>query len=145
MFVQGSVILAAAAHLAHDAGAARVLTEAVSRIARLWQLSNARLGGITGLSDSALGPPARWIHPTDFAPTQALGAAARETGIAVIRVPSARRAGGINAAVLDPLALVASPRPHSSWAFLTIDNGPIAIRELSSQALHFTPAQFDLV
>lgn len=35
---------------AHDPDAARVLTEAVARIGEFWQLSNARLGGIVGLS-----------------------------------------------------------------------------------------------
>lgn len=34
----------------HDPNAARVLTEAVGRIGEFWQLSNARLGGIVGLS-----------------------------------------------------------------------------------------------
>lgn len=34
----------------HERQASRVLTEAVGRIAELWQLSNARLGGIIGLS-----------------------------------------------------------------------------------------------
>jgi hypothetical protein len=35
---------------ARDAEASRVLSEAVGRIAELWQLSNARLGAIVGLS-----------------------------------------------------------------------------------------------
>ncbi|KQT31172.1 hypothetical protein ASG29_14395 [Sphingomonas sp. Leaf412] len=34
----------------HDPDAARVLTEAVARIGEFWDLSNARLGGIVGLS-----------------------------------------------------------------------------------------------
>lgn len=42
--------MATAAPLAHHPDAARVLSEAVARIAAIWQLSNARLGAIVGLS-----------------------------------------------------------------------------------------------
>lgn len=42
--------MATAAPLAHHPDVARVLSEAVARIAGIWQLSNARLGAIVGLS-----------------------------------------------------------------------------------------------
>ncbi|WCT73458.1 RES family NAD+ phosphorylase [Sphingomonas naphthae] len=84
-------------------------------------------------------PPGRWTHPDDYTATQALAADARRAGIAAIRAPSARDAGGVNLAVLDPAALVPPPRAHSSWAFLAIDDGLLAAREMSDEALRFTP------
>lgn len=42
--------MATAVSATHDTDASRVLSEAVSRIAYFWQLSNARLGAILGLS-----------------------------------------------------------------------------------------------
>ena len=84
--------------------------------------------------------PGRWTHPSDYRATQALGTAARQAMLAAIRAPSARHAGGINLAVLDPAALKPPPRPHSSWAFLATETadghqGLIATREMSDQAL----------
>lgn len=81
--------------------------------------------------------PGRWTHPRDYGATQGLGRAARTAGLAAIRAPSARHAGGINLAVLDPAALRPPPRPHSSWAFLATETGLIATREMSDQALRF--------
>lgn len=84
----------------------------------------------------------RWTHPEDYTATQALGRAARAAGVGAIRAPSARRAGGVNVAVLAPAALVPPPRAHSSWAFLSVPDGHggdalIATREMSDQALRF--------
>ncbi|WEK44540.1 MAG: RES family NAD+ phosphorylase [Candidatus Sphingomonas colombiensis] len=89
-------------------------------------------------------PPGRWTHPSDYAPTQALAAVARLAGVAAIRTPSARRAGGVNVAVLDPAALIPPPRPHSSWAFLATSDGLLATREMSDEAWRFTPAEFGI-
>lgn len=89
-------------------------------------------------------PPGRWTHPSDYAPTQALAADARAAGIAAIRAPSARDSGGVNVAVLDPAALRPPHRPHSSWAFLVTGGGLLATREMSDQALRFTPAGFGI-
>jgi len=84
----------------------------------------------------------RWTHPTDYAPTQALGAVARAAGVAAIRAPSTRAADGVNLAVLDPAALVPPPRPHSSWAFLaTPEGGPLAAREGGGPALRFVAVE----
>lgn len=85
-------------------------------------------------------PADRWTHPSDYRATQALAAAARAAGMAAIRAPSARRAGGINLAVLDPAALVPPPTPHSSWAFLATDDGLIATREMRDEAMRFDAA-----
>lgn len=89
--------------------------------------------------------PGRWTHPSDYAATQALGAQARAAGIAAIRAPSARDAGGVNLAVLDPAALVPPPMTHSSWAYLATGAGLIATREMSEEALRFTNAGFGIV
>ena len=40
--------------------------------------------------------------------------------------------------MLDPVALVPPPGPHSSWAFLATDDGLIAIREMGGVAMRFT-------
>ena len=79
----------------------------------------------------------RWTHPTDYSATQQLAADARSIGVEALRAPSARRAGGINVAVLEPAALVPPPRPHSSWAFLAIDEGLIATREMGGATFRF--------
>lgn len=79
----------------------------------------------------------RWDDPDDYSATQALGTAARVAGVAALRAPSARRASGVNVAVLDPAALVLPPRPHSSWAFLAVGDSLLATREMSDQALRF--------
>lgn len=79
----------------------------------------------------------RWVHSSDYAATQALAASAREADVAAIRAPSARRAGGVNVAVLDAGALKPPPKPHSSWALLVMDDGLLASRELSDQVMRF--------
>ena len=79
----------------------------------------------------------RWTHPTDYSATQRLATEARELGVAAMRAPSARRRGGINVAVLEPVALVPPPKPHSSWAFLASEDGLIATREMGAATLRF--------
>ncbi len=96
------------------------------------------------LTQAPFTPETRWTHPTDYTATQALAAQARAAGIAALRAPSARRAGGVNVAVLDPAALVPPPAPHSSWAFLATDDGLIAAREMRAEALRFTAAGFGI-
>lgn len=86
----------------------------------------------------------RWAHPTDYGATQQIAAEARVAGAEAIRAPSARRAGGINLAVLQPSVLVPPPKPHSSWAFLASDEGLLATREMSADALRFTWTEFGL-
>ena len=97
--------------------------------------------------DLTLGELARrseaWTHPTDYAATQQLAADAREIGVMAIRAPSARLRDGINLAVLDPVALVPPPSPHSSWAFTAADDTFIATREMSATAMRFTVDGFD--
>ena len=86
----------------------------------------------------------RWTHSTDYAATQQLAAEAREIGVMAIRAPSARRRDGINLAVLDPVALVPPPKPHSSWAFTAADGGLFATREMTATAMRFTADGFNL-
>ena len=85
-----------------------------------------------------------WTHPTDYSATQQLAADAREIGVMAIRAPSARRRDGINLAVLEPVALVPPPKPHSSWAFTVANGGLIATREMTATAMRFTADEFDL-
>lgn len=86
----------------------------------------------------------RWTHPTDYAATQQIAAEARMAGAEAIRAPSARRTGGTNLAVLLPGVLVPPPKPHSSWAFLVSDEGLLATREMSADALRFAWTDFGL-
>lgn len=87
-------------------------------------------------------PPGRWTHRSDYLGTQALAVRARAEHIAVIRAPSARHLDGINVAVLHAGALIPPPRPHSSWAFLAVGDGLVATRDMSAEALRFTPEDF---
>lgn len=87
---------------------------------------------------------ALWTHPSDYSAAQALGAEARKAGILALRAPSARRGGGHNVAVLDPVALTPPPRPHSSWALLATEDGLIASREMSTTAMRFTARELGL-
>ena len=90
------------------------------------------------LATGSLGSDAdRWTHPNDYSATQQLAADARMIGVEAIRAPSARRNGGINVAILDPAALIPSPKSHSSWAFLITDDCLIATRETGGMALRF--------
>jgi hypothetical protein len=80
---------------------------------------------------------ARWADPDDYTATQEVAVQARAAGVAALRAPSARRDGGVNVAVLDPVALIPPPRSHSSWAFLATPDGLIATREMSEQAVRY--------
>ena len=59
-------------------------------------------------------------------------------GVEAIRTPSARRAGGMNVAVLEPAAFVLPPKPHSSWASLANKDGLISTREMDKTAVRFS-------
>jgi hypothetical protein len=87
------------------------------------------------LTRGPLASPTHWTDPLDYGATQALGSVARNAAIAAIRAPSARRASGVNVAVLDPAALVPLPRPHSSWAFLADGDTMLATREMSPEVI----------
>lgn len=86
----------------------------------------------------------RWTHPTDYSATQQIAAEARMAGAEAIRAASVRMFGGRNLAVLQPHVLVPPPKPHSSWAFLVSDEGLLATREMSAEALRFTWTEFGL-
>ena len=99
---------------------------------------------ILDLTVGELAHTERWTHPTNYAATQQLAADARAIRVMAIRAPSARRRDGINLAVLEPVALVPPPKPHSSWAFTAADGGLIATREMTATAMRFTADGFDL-
>jgi hypothetical protein len=54
----------------------------------------------------------QWVHPSDYAATQALADAARARGLRWLQYESARDPGGLCCAVFTPLAL-AGPEPQS--------------------------------
>jgi hypothetical protein len=59
---------------------------------------------------------ARWTHPTDYAPSQALADAARAAGVDVVRYPSSRQPGGLNVALLACRAFAApAPIERRTW------------------------------
>ncbi|MDO9489042.1 MAG: RES family NAD+ phosphorylase [Sphingomonadaceae bacterium] len=67
-----------------------------------------------------------WTHASDYAPTQAFAATAREAGAALLRAPSARIAEGVCVPVLDPAAFVSAPALTGSFTFSTAPEGLIA-------------------
>jgi hypothetical protein len=78
-----------------------------------------RYRAATGI-DRALPPfdveRSRWTDPTDYAPCQAFADAARDSGVDVIRYPSARQAGGTNVALLACRAFAArEPIARQTW------------------------------
>jgi len=59
---------------------------------------------------------ARWTHPTDYAPCQALADAARDAEVGVLRYRAARDPGGVNVAVLRCRAFAArDPIARQTW------------------------------
>ncbi len=65
-----------------------------------------------------------WTHKSDFRDCQALGAAARERGVAWIRYAAVRVAEGTCGAVLEPAALsLAEPFGQQTWACKTTAAG----------------------
>lgn len=59
---------------------------------------------------------ARWAHPTDYEPCQALADTAREAGVQVLRYPSARDRAGVNVALLACRTFAArEPIERRTW------------------------------
>jgi hypothetical protein len=87
---------------------------------------------------------ARWTHPTDYEPCQALGEAARAAGVQAIRYRSARdTAGGINVALLTCAAFSAiAPLERQTWR-LHLDSGGVrALCEFPERRLSFGRTAF---
>lgn len=84
-------------------------------------------------------------HPSEYAPTQALGRALREAGVEAFEFASARDPdGGHNVALLTPAAL-ASRRPidpHGWFCTTTIERVTFSRRLPPSEVHHFPAASF---
>jgi hypothetical protein len=82
--------------------------------------------------------PARWTHPTDYAPTQAFAHAAREAGVQALRSPSARDPGGVNLALLTCSAFAArEPLARRTWRIQIDAHGVRAMCDLPDVRLAF--------
>jgi hypothetical protein len=86
---------------------------------------------------------ARWTHPTDYEPCQALADAAREAGLEAIRYRSARDPEGVNVALLT-CRTFARPRPvdWQSWRIRLAASGVQAICEFPRQRIGFDRTAF---
>jgi len=86
---------------------------------------------------------ARWTHPTDYEPCQALAEAARASGVQAIRYPSARDAGGVNVALLTCAAFSGTaPLERQTWR-LHLDSGGVrALCEFPERRLSFDTTAF---
>ncbi len=85
---------------------------------------------------------ARWTHPTDYSPCQALADAARDAGITAIRYQSARTAGE-NVALLRCAAFAApAPAERQVWRIHTGAMGARAICAFPPQRLAFDREAF---
>jgi hypothetical protein len=102
----------------------------------------------TGAGLDLAAPPfdaerARWTHPTEYEPCQALADAAREAEIDVLRYPSARHAGGVNIALLACRAFAApEPIERRTWRIHLNPHGVRATCEFPEAALEFGRGAF---
>jgi hypothetical protein len=86
---------------------------------------------------------ARWTHPTDYAPCQALADAARDAGVDVLRHPSAREAAGVNVALLTCRAFaVREPIERQTWRLGLNAHGARAVCDFPDAHLEFTRDAF---
>jgi len=85
----------------------------------------------------------RWMHPTDYAPCQALAETARDAGVDVLRYPSARDRGGVNVALLTCRAFAArAPLERQTWRISLNAHGVRAICDHPDAALAFDRQAF---
>src|SRR4029079_16399665 len=86
---------------------------------------------------------ARWTHPTDYAPCQALAETAREADVDVLRYPSARDAGGVNLALLACRAFAEkAPVARPTWRLNLKAPGARVVCEHPDLRLEFTRDAF---
>lgn len=87
---------------------------------------------------------ARWTHPTDYAPCQALADTAREIGVEAIRYLSVRDpGGGANLAVLSCRAFQnPAPVERRTWRIRVTRSGAQAIREYPHHGIDFLLSDF---
>jgi RES domain-containing protein len=105
-----------------------------------------RFGTSAGLELTA--PPldaarARWTHPTDYGPCQALADAARDAGADVLRYASARDPKGVNLALLACGAFTGTaPVERQTWRVSLNPHGVRAVCEFPEARLEFDRAAF---
>jgi hypothetical protein len=81
---------------------------------------------------------ARWTHPTEYGPCQALADAAREAGADLLRYPAARDPGGVNLALLTCRAFASrEPLERRTWRLLLTARGARAVCEFPESRLEF--------
>jgi hypothetical protein len=81
---------------------------------------------------------ARWIHPTDYAPCQALSDTAREASVDALRYPSARDREGVNIALLRCRAFaVREPIERQAWRVSLNAHGVRAVCDFPETRLEF--------
>ena len=81
---------------------------------------------------------ARWTHPTEYGPCQALADAAREAGVEVLRYPSARDGTGTNVALLACRAFAArEPLARQTWRIAFSAMGVRALCDAPDVRLEF--------
>ena len=86
---------------------------------------------------------ARWTHPTDYAPCQALAHIAREADVDLLLYRSARDPGGANVAVLMCRAFaVREPLERQAWRLNLNSHGARAVCEFPELRLEFTREAF---
>jgi len=86
---------------------------------------------------------ARWTHPTEYAPCQALADAARDAAVDVVRYPSARDAGGVNVALLTCAAFaVREPIERQTWRLGLNAHGVRALCDFPDAHLEFSRDAF---
>ena len=88
-----------------------------------------------------------WMHPTDYAPCQALADQARDAGVEVLRYHSARDArqsgAGVNLAVLTCRAFASrAPLDRHIWRILPGSTGVRAVCTFPESRLEFDRAAF---
>ena len=86
---------------------------------------------------------ARWTHPTDYAPCQALADTARQADVDVMLYRSARDAAGVNVAMLACRAF-SRPEPleRQTWRLNLNAHGARAVCEFPELRLEFTRETF---
>ena len=86
---------------------------------------------------------ARWTDPIDYAPCQALADAARDSGVDVLRYPSARDAAGTNVALLTCRAFaVREPIARQTWRIGLNAHGVRAVCDFPDAQVAFTRDAF---
>jgi hypothetical protein len=86
---------------------------------------------------------ARWAHPTDYAPCQALAVTAREADVDVLRHASARDAGGVNVALLACRAFASKePVERQTWRLNLNAHGARVVCEFPELRLEFNRESF---